>query len=1039
MAVLQSIQTGNFLDASTWGLVDSTSYLDSRTAEQALSPTETNATTAFTPGAITVAGVALQVGTRVATPTGTMTVRLFNNTAGTTVKNVVINVADLPNTGGVSSGGFIGWMYFKFDSNVTLIAGNQYSVRAFVSVSGTVNVYRNATTNNWSRALVTATTQAPAATDTVITSGAYTAAGVNTSVTVTMNSTSLATQYGNCYVGSNGTFNYGVESATNYGLRLNGDVIIGRGATFTIGTVANPIHQTSTAVLEINCTSALQFGILNYGTLETKHATTVLHRALLAADIAAGATTMTTDVATGWRQNDTILIPSTTRTTTQIDRRVLSSTASGTTLTIPATSFAHDGNAAIFIQADLANLTRSIKIRSVNATFKTRFRQGLQGITTFFDVEFFELGTNSHNSGTSTYTGTFNVQQCTFWQTASPGTSTLLSNLNTTTYTLSNNVFYNYLDIAGTINNNNLLIGFAGFVAHFGGTIGNNNVLSSCSQAASQNPPLNGTTGNRYYANGGNGAIYISSSNTSFTISNYVFFNNSVAIRYVSSSVTSGTDRTPLEKFENCYFYGNVDNISILGSGSGLGMNPLRKLWFNNCFFWAGKTGLLTTIGYSAIPNDYTHFTNCTFGKNPNGVDSLFSTSCLRGGQVGTTLTNCLFFGITASYASTTAFSSVNGFNGVTSLKHGGVTNEYRQFQGNGFIQNDNVITYNGLPTIRITPQVATNKTFSNPVRVAVKSGNTCNISVEIKRSSSTDGSAYNGNPPRLMYAFNPLAGNLAETVASTFPSMSSFINFPEDFDNAAWSKLGGASITPNTLVTLAPDNTNSSDIFNVSAGSTTPIISRVSGSIAGVTFSLSIYVKSGTNNFIQIRYTSNATLDSYTTSIYDTTLGTITQTSVGSVSGTIMSNSITSVGNGWFRLALVSSIPQSDLNIGFAMVKNGTGNLFGTTGLITNGGFFSGTENMYIWGALLGIGSVTSTYISQGGWQTLSYTTPAVSHDSVLDFYVDCDGTTGWINIDDFKTTTSNDTRGMNYWSNIGVYTEPDWRRPGGSVTFVS
>ena len=1021
MAVLQSIQSGNFLDASTWGLVDTTSYLDSRTTEQALSPTETSATTAFTPGAITVAGVALQVGTRVASPTGTMTVRLFNNTAGTPVKNVVINVADLPNTGGTLNGGFIGWTYFKFDSNVTLIAGNQYSVRAFVSVSSTVTVYRNATTNNWSRALVTATTQAPAATDIVITSGEYTAAGVNTSVTVTMNSTSLATQYGNCYVGSNGTFNYGIAPSTNYGLRLNGDLIIGRGATFTIGTFANPIPATSTAVLEINCASALQFGILNYGALETKHATTILHRALLAADIAVGATTITSNVATGWRQNDTIIIPSTTRTTTQIDRRVLSSNASGTTLTIPATTFAHDGNDAIFMQADLVNLTRNIKIRSVNATFKTRFRQGLQGITTFFDVEFFELGTNSHASGTSTYTGTFNVQQCTFWQINNPGTSTLFANLSTTTYTLSNNVFFNYADIAGTLNDNNLIIGFAGFAAHFGGTLGNNNVITSCSQAGSQNSPLNGTTGNRFYANGGNGAIYITSSSSSLTVSNYVFFNNSFAIRYVSGATTTGTDRTPLEKFEGCYFYGNVDNISMSASGT---VN--KKLWFNNCFFWAGKTGLLTAIGYSAIPNDFTHFTNCTFGRNPNGVDSLFSTSCLRGGQVGTTLTNCLFFGITASYASTTVFSSVNGFNGVTSLKHGGVTNEYRQFQGNGFIQNDNVITYNGLPTIRITPIIASNKTFSNSVRVAVQSGQTCNVSVSIRKSITSDGFIYNGNQPRLMYAFNPLAGNLTETVAAT---PINILQYAQNFDNTYWQK-SASSITPNSGSVAAPDGTFTADLFsedNTTNRHRILLPGTINVSI-GTTYNLSLYAKKATHDWIQLNTVYEDFFGGNNWANFNLSTGTIGNTGVGA------SASITPVGDGWYRLALQCDVISSGstfLNIFTSTNNTNSGRYPNYTG--TNAPCF------FIWGAQFTLGSALQPYYDNGQFETLSYTTPAVIHDSVLEFYVDCDGTTGWINIDDFRTTTSNDTRFMNYWSTVGVYSEPDWRRPGGTTTFVS
>ena len=36
------------------------------------------------------------------------------------------------------------------------------------------------------------------------------------------------------------------------------------------------------------------------------------------------------------------------------------------------------------------------------------------------------------------------------------------------------------------------------------------------------------------------------------------------------------------------------------------------------------------------------------------------------------------------------------------------------------------------------------------------------------------------------------------------------------------------------------------------------------------------------------------------------------------------------------------------------------------------------------------------------GTWETLSYTLPSAVTDNVgMEFYVDCDGTTGWINID--------------------------------------
>lgn len=1008
MATLHSIQSGNFLDASTWGVVDSTSYVDAKT-EQALSTIQTNASVAFIPGAITVAGISLQMGTRVVAPTATLTVRLYNNTTAAVVKDVVINIADLPNTGGTLNGTYIGWTYFKFDTNVTLIAGNQYSVRAFTSVSSQVTVLRGAT-NNWSKALVTSTTQAPVATDVLITAGAYTAAGVNSSVTVTMNNTTLATQYEDCYVGSNGTLSYGVAPATNYGLRLNGDLYVGRGGTFTIGTSANPIPATSTAILEINCASALQHQISNYGTFETKHETTILHRALLNADIAIGATTMTTDVSTGWKQNDVIVIPSTTRTTTQFERVTLNADASGTTLTHNATTYAHDGNAAIYMQADLANVTRGIKIRSVTGTFKTRFRQGLLGVTTFFDVEFFEMGGSVHISGTASYSGTFNMQYCSFWQTAIPGTSQVITNLNTSSYTVSNNVFYNYSEIAGTINNNNLVIGFTAFQAVSQGGFGSNNVIASSTQAGFSGTIAGTTTGNRFYANGGNAAWYNTSSSFGHTCIDYVFFNNTQAIRYITSTATSASDRTVLDKFENCYFYGNVNNIDTIASGNVLAM---RRLWFNNCFFWAGKTGLLTAIGYAPFAGDYTHFTNCTFGRRPDGVDSLFTTSCLRGGHYGSTLTNCLFYGTQYSFVSQNFFSSVHGFNGLISLKHNGTTNEYRLAQSNGLIQNDNTITYNGNPSIRITPAVVSNKTFSSPVRVAVKSGQTCNVSVAIRRSVPADGSIYNGVAPRLMYAFNPLAGNLTETVGASYTN-NNLISYTQTLVTG-WT--ASQSFTTSNA-TIAPNGELDGD--KVTPFGTTaehPLQPNIGSPALGNTETYSVHAKAAGYNYLGLRVQISGV---WSVSYFNLATGVISTSSPN-----FISTDITSVGNGWYRC----SITYANRSIsGFQIIP-------APSELVTFTG--NGVDGLYVWGAKLEVGTLTD-YVPDGTWETLSYTTPAVENDSVLEFYVDCDGVTGWINIDNFNTTTSNDTRDMTYWSTVGVYAEPDWKKPGGTVTFI-
>lgn len=50
------------------------------------------------------------------------------------------------------------------------------------------------------------------------------------------------------------------------------------------------------------------------------------------------------------------------------------------------------------------------------------------------------------------------------------------------------------------------------------------------------------------------------------------------------------------------------------------------------------------------------------------------------------------------------------------------------------------------------------------------------------------------------------------------------------------------------------------------------------------------------------------------------------------------------------------------------------------------------------------------------GTWETLTATfTPTVT--GVYEFYVDCDGTTGWINVDDWSTNYVKDTTKMDYW----------------------
>ncbi len=60
-----------------------------------------------------------------------------------------------------------------------------------------------------------------------------------------------------------------------------------------------------------------------------------------------------------------------------------------------------------------------------------------------------------------------------------------------------------------------------------------------------------------------------------------------------------------------------------------------------------------------------------------------------------------------------------------------------------------------------------------------------------------------------------------------------------------------------------------------------------------------------------------------------------------------------------------------------------------------------------------------TATAANEGAFETLTGTTASVTADAILEFVVDCDGTVGWINIDDFSCVGI-DPGGMKNWAGL-------------------
>jgi len=206
MATLLATANGNLTSATTWGLVDATSLLDSQVNNVALT-TSLVASQTFTPGVITTDGVALKVASRSNSPVGTMIVDLAIAGVQVPGSEVTINVSDLPSWSDAPSTTLcgIGWTFFKFSSPLLLVALTAYTVRARTTTATQVNLFRNATVGNWSRMLRTTTTQAPVAADRMFICGEWTAAATKTDRTVTMDST-VATDYGDATTGLIATF-----------------------------------------------------------------------------------------------------------------------------------------------------------------------------------------------------------------------------------------------------------------------------------------------------------------------------------------------------------------------------------------------------------------------------------------------------------------------------------------------------------------------------------------------------------------------------------------------------------------------------------------------------------------------------------------------------------------------------------------------------------------------------------------------------------------------------------------------------------------
>jgi hypothetical protein len=161
---------------------------------------------------------------------------------------------------------------------------------------------------------------------------------------------------------------------------------------------------------------------------------------------------------------------------------------------------------------------------------------------------------------------------------------------------------------------------------------------------------------------------------------------------------------------------------------------------------------------------------------------------------------------------------------------------------------------------------------------------------------------------------------------------------YSEQLQQANWG-LSNATVTANAII--SPNGTTTADKIVENATNNYHYISQSKFVTAGVLYTISAYAKAGERNWFSLQVGG----DNYVVN-FNLTTGVI-----GITSGTY-ANSITNVGNGWYRCSL-TLVGTAITNGVLLMLRNGDN---------TSPYLGDGTSGAYAWGIQFEIGAVAGT-----------------------------------------------------------------------------
>lgn len=848
MAVLVSIATGNFTAAGTWGVVDATSYLNSETDSEILTTAYSGTISqAFTPGAITISHLAVKLSVRTGT-TGTMSVHLAIAGVEVPGTEVVINTADLPVAATADLNG--GWILLKLAAPVLLVAATAYTVEAKTSTGSMVSLFRDGTTDNLSRILVTTTTQAPAAADDLIVTGEYTGAGTSNAFTVTMNNTAT-TDFGAASTSlvtpalaicSKGTLTFGVAASTAYYLKLSGNLIVYSGGTLNQGTTGTPMPATSTAIIQFDCGANVDFGLtLRNLSTSIKQGASKTVKTMLNTDEAIAATVIGVADTTGWAVADELGFATTTRTYSECEKKTILTVDSGVQITLTAgLTYAHSGTAPI--AGEVINLTRNVRVIGASASLQAFIDVKPTANIDWDYIEFYWFGSATalkRGIDVATTTGNFllnGVSIHDFVVASSLGISQAgVSGQSLSTFIVSNLVTYNVhshhvlssqttgvckweyitsiLSADGNGSPNVYILDVGSYWDNIV-AVGNarNNGSGGCGIWLQENNVIGTVSNLTAHGCAGNGILIVALM-SSGTISNLTAYRNSY--RGISfSSVAWGVPASSLAEriFDGLTLFGNA----VAGFGSAdhpQSASYPKYLTIKNLVANAGVT-LTQPVGIQPGPGRGSwYFESCTFGVTT--AHATADINLTAAGDYAIIMANCVLASATEIGTPTNLRAGY-----IASQKHDQTAGNHKTWLYGGVITTD-ATDYTGhtVPSVRLTPNSASIKLWSARLDMgwtaSVADTGTLTVTVKVRKSVVGDGAAYNGAEPRLIVRKNIAAGISADTVLDTAAAAA-----------GSWETLSGvtAAVTDDASLEFVVDCDGTTGWVNVDEFAASPV-----------------------------------------------------------------------------------------------------------------------------------------------------------------------------------------------------------------------